>query len=98
MRQQKTAILNQCCSTHADKAGAYRFFANETVTKDTVVLAGVQQCAQAVAGRHVLAIQDTTNIEVTAHAGFFEPDDECLGPLEQPAHLGFLCIRVGGGC
>lgn len=94
MKQHETAILNQCCSTHAEKAGAYRFFANESVTKDEIVTAGAQQCAQAVAGRHVLAIQDTTSIDVTAHAGLFTPDDACLGPIEHPKHLGFFVHPV----
>ena len=42
LKQQETAILHQCFSTHAEKAGAYRFFANEAVTKDDVVIAGAQ--------------------------------------------------------
>jgi hypothetical protein len=94
MKQHETAILNQCCSTHAEKAGAYRFFANEAVTNDDVVAAGARQCAQAVAGRHVLDIQDTTSIDVTAHAGLFEPDDACLGPIEHSKHLGFFVHPV----
>lgn len=94
MKQHETAILNQCCPTHAEKAGAYRFFANEAVTAKRVVAAGRQQCAQAVAGRHVLAIPDTTSIDVTAHAGRFEPDDAGLGPLEHPEHLGFFVHPV----
>lgn len=94
MKQHETAILNQCCSTHAEKAGAYRFFANGAVTNERVVAAGRQQCAQAVAGRHVLAIQDTTSIDVTVHAGRFEPADAGLGPLEHPAHLGFFVHPV----
>jgi hypothetical protein len=94
MKQHETAILNQCCSTHAEKAGAYRFFANDAVTKDEVMSAGAQQCAQAVAARHVLAIQDTTSIDVTAHAGLFEPNDACLGPIEHQQHLGFFVHPV----
>jgi hypothetical protein len=94
MKQHETAILNQCCSTHAEKAGAYRFFANEAVTKDEVMSAGTQQCAQAVAARHVLAIQDTTSIDVTAHAGLFDPNDVCLGPIEHSKHLGFFVHPV----
>lgn len=94
MKQHKTAILNQCCSTHAEKAGAYRFFANDTVTQEEVVSAGAQQCAQAVAGRHVLAIQDTTSLDLTVHAGLFEPDDPCLGPIEHSKPLGFFVHPV----
>ena len=94
MKQHETAILNQCCSTHAEKAGAYRFFANDAVTKDDVVAVGAQECAQAVVDRHVLAIQDTTSIDVTAHRGLFEPDDSCLGPIEHSKHLGFFVHPV----
>jgi hypothetical protein len=94
MKQHETAILNQCCSTHAEKIGAYRFFANEAVTKEAALSAGVRQCTQAVAGRHVLAIEDTTSIDMTAHAGLFDPDDAGLGPIESPTHLGFFVHPV----
>ena len=56
--------------------------------------AGAHQCTQAVAGRHVLAIEDTTSIDVTAHAGLFDSDDAGLGPIESPTHFGFFVHPV----
>lgn len=56
--------------------------------------AHAQRCAQAVADRHILAIQDTTRIDMTAHAGRLKPDDTGLGPIEHPKRLGFFVHPV----
>ena len=45
-------------------------------------------------GRHVLAIQDTMSIDVTAHAGLFRSDDTGLGPIEHPTPRGFFMPPV----
>jgi hypothetical protein len=80
MIRQKTASIHQCCPTHTEQAGAYRFLGNDTVTAEDVADAGMQQCAQAVTGRQVLAIEDTTSVEVTAHAGQLSCEDPFIGP------------------
>lgn len=94
MKRQESAIIHQFCQTHPEQAGAYRFFANEDVTEQEVIAAGTQQCAQAVTGRHVLAIEDTTSIDLTAHAGQLSAKDSFIGPLEHSEHVGFFVHPV----
>jgi hypothetical protein len=62
MLLRKTVCLKRLGETRGDALGAGRFFDNEKVTAERVIESWSQQTCTAVTGRHVLAIQDTTEV------------------------------------
>jgi hypothetical protein len=62
MLASKTVCQRRLDETRAGWLGAWRFFANEKVTAETIIDSWSERTCEAVAGRHVLAIQDTTEV------------------------------------
>jgi hypothetical protein len=66
---KRTACLRRL---GGDRAGAVRFgrfLRNKRVTSEAMVAAAADHAAKAARGRHVLAIQDTTELNFSHHAG-----------------------------
>lgn len=87
--------MNQCCDDRVspDRAsllGASRFFNNPSVNSDTLIEATVQSSRAAVQGRHVLAIQDTTEVCVNHLKGKLKVNDGHIGPLTDTHSIGFF--------
>jgi Transposase DDE domain len=64
-----SATIRQLADTRAEKVGLTRFFRNPNVTAAEILEAGAARTAQAAAGRHVLIVQDTSEINYQAKAG-----------------------------
>jgi len=64
-----SATMRRLADSRAEKVGLTRFFRNPSVTAAEILETGGQLTAQAAAGRHVLIIQDTTEINYQAKAG-----------------------------
>jgi hypothetical protein len=64
-----SATIRQLADTRAEKVGLTRFFRNPNVTAAEILETGAARTAQAAAGRHVLVIQDTSEINYQAKAG-----------------------------
>ena len=84
------ANIPQACGTRAKTKAAYRFFDQENLTMDKVLESHYGATAQRVAeqGGVVLAVQDTTFLDYSAH-----PLTEGLGPIgtkSQAALLGLV--------
>jgi hypothetical protein len=62
MLTSKTVCQRRLDETRAGWLGAWRFFANQKVTAEKIVDSWGEHTREAVAGRHVLAIQDTTEV------------------------------------
>jgi hypothetical protein len=62
MLTAKTVCQRRLGNEHADGLGAWRFFDNDKVTAEKIVDSWADRTRDAVAGRHVLAIQDTTEV------------------------------------
>jgi len=90
MTQRQSAVVHQFCETATEQTGAYRFFSNADVTEEELIQALGRQCAQQVAGQHVLAIHDTSSFNFQAHAGRLSCHDPKLGPLESATQVGFF--------
>lgn len=65
---RKTVCLKRLGDGRGGELGAGRFFANAKVTAERIVASWSQQTVPAVAGRHVLAIQDTTEVKFATKA------------------------------
>jgi hypothetical protein len=78
--------LPEACADAAQVKAAYRFFANEKVKPSAVLESHVGQTTARLAGEAVvLAVQDTTSVDYTAH-----PGTTGLGVLNDSKHQGFL--------
>ena len=73
---QPQAPITQACETHAKAKAAYRFFENKRVSMDEVLRAHLESTIKRIKPCDVvLAVQDTTSVDYTAHRGM-----EGLGP------------------
>jgi Transposase DDE domain len=61
--------LRQVARNRAEKVGITRFFCNPRVTPGEILETGAARTAAAAAGRHVLLIQDTSEINYQAKSG-----------------------------
>jgi hypothetical protein len=65
---RKTVCLKRLGDDRGDELGAGRFFANDKVTPERIVESWSDRTALAVAGQHVLATQDTSEIKYATKA------------------------------
>jgi hypothetical protein len=68
--------------------GYYRFLENENVTISELVRSLSDHCQQQVNGRHVLAINDSSEINLQAHAGRLK--SKSLGVVGNNQDVGFF--------
>jgi hypothetical protein len=93
MRARRTVCLRRLGAGHAGEVRYSRFLNSAQVTAAEMLATAATHCATRVAGRHVLAIQDTSEINYQAHAG------RCrgLGLAGNGSDLGFFvhpCLAV----
>jgi len=86
MVARKTICLRQIGGDRAGEERAGRFFANPKVTAAKIVESWSQFTGAAVTGRHVLAIQDTSEITFPTRAG----RRRGLGPINKGSTYGVL--------
>jgi hypothetical protein len=94
MIEKETAVLNQLSNNRAELVGASRFFNNISVTEEILISVRAVRCQNAVKGRHVLAIQDTSEINYESHRGKFSNHDPDLGPVGNNKNIGFFWSPV----
>ena len=86
MRAQRTVCLRRLGKGHAGEVRYSRFLNSPRVTAVEMLATAARYCGERVAGRHVLAIQDTSEINYQAHAGRVKG----LGPAGNGTDLGFF--------
>ena len=86
LAEHPSQSLPEACADAAQVKAAYRFFANEKVKPSAILESHVRQTTARLAGEAVvLAVQDTTSVDYTAH-----PGTTGLGILNDAKHQGFL--------
>jgi len=90
MTEHQTAVLQQCTHNRAEVVAASRFFNNDRVKIEALIEALVEKTKPLVDRRHVLCIQDTSEINYSAHAGRLKASDVELGPLAKSRDVGFF--------
>ncbi len=90
MIQKETAILNQLAENRADLVGSHRFFTNDRVTVDALREEATTRCAEVTQDCHVLAIQDTSELNYQHHVEKLDKADPDLGPLGNNRDIGFF--------
>ena len=79
--------LRQISRSRAEQVGYYRFLENEAVSISELVRSLARHCEQQVAGQHVLAISDSSEINLQAHAGRLKSED--IGLVGNHEEIGF---------
>lgn len=86
LSEQPQAFINQACEDWADTKAAYRFFDNEKVDEQEIISAHSRRVVERMKKYDiVLAIQDTTEIDYTAH-----PEKKGLGQIGNESGKGLL--------
>lgn len=94
MVERETVVLNQLSDSRGEYVGASRFFSNNSVTEDALIEESSERCKNVTKGTHVLAIQDTSEINYQTHRAKLSCRDKELGPLGNGKDIGFFIHPV----
>lgn len=87
MVQHQTVNIRKISRNRAEQVGNYRFLNNENVTISELVACVGDICAKNMKGKHILAINDTSEINLQSHRGRLNP--EGLGVVGNNKDVGF---------
>jgi len=90
MSMAQSAVIHRFAPTHREAIAAYRFFNNAKVSMEALQSALLDPVVPQVAGKHVLCIQDTTEINYSSHSGRLRASDPELGPITHQYDVGFF--------
>lgn len=90
MTEKNTAIINQMSKERSAKVGFGRFLSNERVELAPIIRSATTQVNQLSEGKHVLVINDTTELNYQDHIHFLDVEDDHLGPTGNNKDIGFF--------
>lgn len=67
--------IRQITNTDAAAKGMYRFLQNERVSEEDIVMNLAANCRKACAGKYVICIQDTSEVNLSSHSRRINKDD-----------------------
>ena len=85
----RSSSLRYIAETESEQRSFYRLFNNESFTEQAIEGSIINRCSELCRGRHVLAIQDTVEYNLTANSGRIKAGSG-LGRTGQNDVLGFL--------
>jgi hypothetical protein len=88
MLQKQSVNIRQMSKNRAEQVGYYRFLENEKVTVSELIQSLSEHCEQQVEGLHVLAINDTSEINLESHRGRLKPEGQ--GVVGNNRDIGFF--------
>jgi len=88
--QKNTVILNRLSEDRADLMGLSRFLNNDAVHWQEVAKANIERTEKLVKGKHVLVLNDTSEINYQHHANYLSRSDSELGPTGNNTDIGFF--------
>ncbi len=83
-----TRSIQAMSSSRAEQKAFYRFLHNDKTSEQKLIKQLTTLCGQRVAGKVVLCIQDTTEINLSAHKGRLK-EDSGLGGIDDSKGIGF---------
>jgi hypothetical protein len=86
--QSRTSSVHATGQTEAEQKGIYRFLGNDKVTEDKLIASMQKRVGLLSAGREVLVIQDTTDIDLSKHSKRINA--EGVGPIGDQYGTGFM--------
>ena len=88
MEQHQSVNIRLISRDRAEQVAYYRFLNNENVTVGELVQSLSEQCCKQVARRHILAVSDSSEINLQSHIGRLKP--EGLGVVGNNTDVGFF--------
>lgn len=86
-------VVNKFCATNAEKIGAYRMLGNNSFNYKDLAEGVYQACKNNDHPGHILAIQDTSEVNFSNHMGRLMNDKD-IGPVTNNNNAGFFCHPV----
>ncbi len=85
----RSSCIRKISSNRAEQKGFYRFLNNEKVSEQALIEGITTKTRQLVSGRHVLCIQDTSEINLNRHKGRIKPNTG-IGLIGNNQDVGFF--------
>jgi hypothetical protein len=86
-------VVNKFCSTSTEKIGAYRMLRNDCMDHNDLAKGVYRACKNNDRPVHMLALQDTTEVNFSNHMGRIMYDED-IGPVTKTNNAGFFCHPV----
>jgi len=86
-------VVNKFCATSTEKIGAYRMLGNDSIDHKDLAQGVYRACKNNDRPVHMLAIQDTSEVNFSSHMGRLM-NDEDIGPVTKKNNAGFFCHPV----
>ena len=90
MIEKNTVILNRLAKNRSELVSYCRFFKNDSVKVTDIVKSASEVVKTNIAGKELLVINDTSEINFNKHKGFLSENDPDLGPLGNDKDIGFF--------
>ena len=84
-------VVNKFCTTHTDKIGAYRMFSNTSFDHNDLLQGVYRHCKEKQGPKHLLCLQDTTELNFNHHINRIGKEDKDIGPVTINDMAGFFC-------
>lgn len=91
MFKSGTVMVNKFCSTFSEKKATYGLFKNPSFTEMDLIDTLKHKCKLNQSTKHLLCIQDTTEINYTNHLKRIGKEDQNVGPITKNDNAGFFC-------
>ncbi len=88
MRQEGTSCIRALAANRAEQIAYYRFLDNEKVSLSELAASLSAHCQEQVRGRHILAISDSSEINLQQHVGRLKPEGQ--GVVGNDRDVGFF--------
>jgi len=72
--KESTSVIQRLSGSRAEQKGYYRFLNNEGVTEEQLISEMAARCGHNAAGRLVLCIQDTSEVNLVSHSNRLQPN------------------------
>ena len=89
MNTRETCVVQRLSTARSEQNAYYRFLNNERVRESELIENMATRCNEQVIGRHVLSIQDTTEVNLTSHRSRLKQGSG-IGPLGNSECIGFF--------
>ena len=86
---RKSSSIRELSNSRKEQIANYRFLNNGRVSEEELIRNLATECGKRVSGRHVLCIQDTSEINLNSHEGRLKPDTG-VGLIGNNKSIGFF--------
>jgi hypothetical protein len=90
MLEKITVVINQLSENRADTVGLCRYVNNEAITMENLISEQIKKVNALSVDKHVLVVNDTTEINYQSHINYLDKADLDLGPVGNNIDIGYF--------